>query len=210
MIWGVGTGRCGTTSYAEEIGGLHEPGHSTHLKHLAKGYYPRGFYANEIKGHLREIMAMGRPAVDNGYSFIIPLIMEVDPVAEIHWLIREPRICIESMWNYGFYGLRDGKEEVMRVSPLSWPDHFTRLMKLTWYWISTNRKIAHDAPGARIVRTDELSLRLASKGDYIKPDWSPFELDYPPWKGSGAIRARTTAATWRPSRCARTVNSSPA
>ena len=84
MIWGVGTGRTGGTSYAKQVHGVNEP-------HPWLG--PDCDPHEVIQGRLKK----GVPTVDFRQSMVIPVITEVDPTATIVWLIRNPWDCVRSM-----------------------------------------------------------------------------------------------------------------
>lgn len=181
MIWGVGTGRCGTTTYAHLIGARHEPPPSIHMKQHIVYYYQLGAFRVSILDMLKGIHEHRRDNVDNGYSFVIPLIYEVDPMAEIHWLIREPKSCVNSMFRHGFFGLRKGKPSIIRVKPHEWPEGYDRLMQICWYWKETNERILKDARDPKIILTESLPRETVlgeNALDIPMPEWEDKHIEY--------------------------------
>lgn len=98
MRWGVGTGRCGTRSLAEQLGGIHEP---------SPGLVgPRVKQLEILRGRLSK----GLPSVDRLQSFAIPLIAQVDPSAHVLWLARDPWGCVPSMLQTAHEGIQTLEE----------------------------------------------------------------------------------------------------
>ena len=98
MIWGTGTGRCGTKSLAKDLGGLHEP--QPWFGDLAKKYYYGNTLSPEDEQELYAIIhdriALNTPTVDVNYSYILPLIDKLDPYAFFVFVFRHPIDCISS------------------------------------------------------------------------------------------------------------------
>jgi len=153
MIWGIGTGRCGTKSYANQIGGVHEA--KPRIYHTSYLYYKSGGGGEALlMDDLREHMNIGKPLIHNRYSFVIPVIKKIDFSPEFHWLIREPKSCIESMYRYGFY--TDNDSRICQDDMKDW----SRLRKLCWYYTETNRIIKEQAIPRKLILTETLTEKI--------------------------------------------------
>ena len=85
MIWGVGTGHCGTHSLAQWLELKHEPRRQALTAHMEYYFEPLPPQMREdVLGVLRE----GGDMVDSHLSPLIPLILEADPDARFAWVWR--------------------------------------------------------------------------------------------------------------------------
>jgi hypothetical protein len=92
MIWGIGTGKCGTSSLASYFGGLHEPSPGIRT----------GKRAKEV---LLERINLGSPLIsDMAQHQVIPEIIEVDPDYKFVWLVRNP-------WDYVASRMAEGRNK---------------------------------------------------------------------------------------------------
>jgi len=139
MIWGLGTGRCGTRSLAAQYGGLHEP--KPWFKEEARNYWMHG--EEELLRHrIKERAKLDTPlVVDFKQSWCIPLILEIDPDARFVWLIRDAVDCVNSMVAGKWWSDRDW-HGTRRIEPRAgWTPLDGRMNKCVWYWLTTNRII---------------------------------------------------------------------
>lgn len=141
MIWGVGTGRCGTKSLAVLVNGEHEgfPGLGKWVA-MVLANEPQGD-PEKVKQILRHRLREGKPSVDYAQSYVMDWIEEIDPDAEFIALFREPVTCIESMLRLEWWSETD---QFGRFKPRpmgAWPDDATRLDKAIWHWSFTNQRI---------------------------------------------------------------------
>ena len=107
MIWAPGTGRCGTRSLARVFGGVREPQPWFEAEPVE---YALGRRDHEpfLRQRLTDRLALDVPAVvDLKHSYLIPLIVGVDPDARFIWLVRHPMLCIGSFLAGGAWTERD-------------------------------------------------------------------------------------------------------
>lgn len=146
MIWGVGTGRCGTRSLAVQLGGEHEP--KPWLKHEA-AYYARGLVDthdpewNELIHRLNDRRDHDTPIiVDLKHSYVMDLIEAVDLDAHFVVMFRNPFDCIASFMLGGAFTDQDWQgDRKLRTNDQQLFDSMTRLEKVTWFWVRTNIRI---------------------------------------------------------------------
>lgn len=141
MIWGVGTGRCGTHLLAKNLDGVHEP-HPRIVADATKFW--QEIHTGELLEKLRERMELDTPAIiDHKNSVVIPAILRVDPDAEFIWLIRDPADCVESSLRAKLYK-RDQSDhwDGNRLAPREgFPKYFDALDKNIWRYYTINRTI---------------------------------------------------------------------
>jgi len=139
MIWGVGTGRCGTKSMAEDLEGLHEP--KPWLSELPAHYYRGLCGSDRLLPLLKERRRLDTPAiVDLKHSYIMNLIENVDPEGEFAYVIRSPFLCIASFLAGGSWTEQDWYGD-RKIQPAEgWRDE-TRLEKAIYHWVVTNEII---------------------------------------------------------------------
>jgi hypothetical protein len=172
MIWGVGTGRCGTRSLAGQLGGLHEP-----VPRLEE--HPVQYKCDinkDVRGllieRLQERLDLGATAiVDLKHSYVVDLICEVDPDAKFIWMLREPVPCISSLLNGGAFTETDWNGQ-RKWRPLGgWPKDMSRESKVIAYWIYLNSLIMRSLIVIQnqwqLVLTNSLTVR-----DNVYPDQS--------------------------------------
>ena len=143
MIWGVGTGRCGTMSLAKQLGGVHEPGGLGRVMPWMR--YGLACDWESLSLDLLERSEREVPViVDPRHSYVIPLIREVDPDAQFVWIYRDPVECIESWLARGNW--RDGSDDAgTRYSPEGgYPKVWWRFEKGIWFWREVNSRIRRD------------------------------------------------------------------
>ena len=165
MQYVVGTGRCGTATIAQQLGGVHEPRPSI-VKEAFDYYMGNRQFIGELAKKLRIRAAMDTPVIsDNRQSYVIPLIREIDPDAEFIVLIREPRACIASMLHRGAYQRPKWYWDIYRPRPCTgFPANWTPVMKVGWLWRETYRVILADVGTTRFraIFTSELGDKVAN------------------------------------------------
>ena len=160
MKWGVGTGRCGTKSLSIILGGVHEavPFIQDEAALYRDGSRDKAILQT-LKRKLRKHYLRGLPAVDIQFSYVIPLIVEVDPDAEFVWAIRNPKDMVASAMHKNLYGrtLENAVErwgrfgefklhlDKLRIRPKGdlW-DKTSQLFRCYWYWVTVNKLIERD------------------------------------------------------------------
>ena len=151
MLWGVGTGRCGTMTMAVALGGLHEPRPWIHEE--ATRYW-RGDRSKELLDRLENKMMhklrTELPIMDLKFSYIIPFIKRrIDPEAKFLWMIRNPHEFVRSAIAKNWYKrTEDNCKWVLwdldrwRITPGGgFDDDCSQVFKCYWYWWATNRCI---------------------------------------------------------------------
>ncbi len=138
MVWGVGTGHCGTTLLANNMKGRHQP--APKLMCSAPEYYnyperaPKGLY-----GELEKLRDLDTPiVVSHKYSLCMDAIIYVDPKAEFIWLLRDPSDTIRSDMQRGLYDRKTPDKWVTnRIKPTNgFPAYFQTIDKTIWrYWL---------------------------------------------------------------------------
>ena len=123
MIWGVGTGRCGTAGLAVQLGGEHER-----------------------QGSVAELAAGGhRAVVDPAFWRVIPSIYEADPAARFVVIYRDPVEVVESLLSVGIFRCEfDELNKVpyaWNVRPPVWPGTWEPYQKAAWLWRTINSRI---------------------------------------------------------------------
>lgn len=137
MIWGVGTGRCGTHTLAELLEIPHEP----RPKPMVEGveWWQGRRNKEEILPIIRDRMRWGG-CVDLHNVPILPLILEMDPESTIVWVWRGFEKVAKSMTKPGhdYWGKlkRDWSEFLYPRG--GWPERYTREDKMFWYWCTVN------------------------------------------------------------------------
>ncbi len=156
MIWGVGTGRCGTKSLAKSLGGIHEP--QPWFQDEPKKWWLSGEPSAELALTILDRREMDTPiVVDFKHSYIMPLIKQIDPKASFVWVIREPVQCIKSMVHGKWWGETDnnGANLIEPYAGFFWG--LTRVYKCIWYYEKVNREIyKHIKDISLIVYTEDL------------------------------------------------------
>ena len=148
MKWALGTGRCGTHSYAAQTGGLHEPkpailraGEAWADERLGR----RGDAYDDTAAILRTRAVLGAPCVaDLHQSWAIDIIREVDPEPSFVWLVRPPEELVRSMLGGNWWHPRNAAarhDETLWHPPGGWPEDAARLDKITLYWRGVNEAI---------------------------------------------------------------------
>lgn len=142
LIWGIGTGRCGTKSLSKILGGLHEP-RPWPLQRAA--YHARCISTKEdeniLRDVLRERLAMDTPAVvDLHQSFCMDVIEEIDPTAEFAFIARNPALCVSSFLTVGGFTEQDKFGEYKAQPRIGFAGE-TRLERVIFHWVYTNTRI---------------------------------------------------------------------
>jgi hypothetical protein len=152
MIYVVGTGRCGTTKYAQLHNLLHEP------IGIRKRLPTRRGLIKRLKERMRRAKKLGKNGVsDFRQSFCIEEIAKVDKDAEFVWLIRNPNDCIGSFLRRGWYA---GEDIIKyRIYPEGgFPEEYTHKQRVGWYWITANRHIENTILpyNHKVINTDNI------------------------------------------------------
>ena len=159
MIYVVGSGRCGTATLARKLGGLHEP-EPTIIAEATDYYLGKRSCLPELCRKLRARAQLPTPAIsDPKQSTVIPLIVELDPSAELIVLVREPTASIASMAARGAYQRPNWIWDQHRLRPRTgFPADWSPIMKLGWLWVETYRVIfsSLDSRAYRLMFTSDL------------------------------------------------------
>lgn len=151
MIWGLGTGRCGTKSLAVALGGLHEP--KPKINDLAVDYARQGGAVDErtrgyaeLEDRLKQRMDLAREKgapiiVDLQNSYVLPLIRLVDPDAAFVVMFRNPFDTIASFMLGGAFTKRDGYGQHKLMPAEGWPGQQSRIHRVSYHWRQTNNTI---------------------------------------------------------------------
>lgn len=180
MIWGVGTGRCGTKSLAEDLGGVHEPqpwlGEDAILCH-----YGDKAARSRTMDKLRERFQSRKPCVDLAHSWLIPEILEVDPGAMFIWVIRRPTQCVHSFLAGGSWTERDFHGTRKWYPRAGWPDDFTRFDKACEYWREVNMLIWEERNACPerfgVIQTERLVNHENKYPERIRYEFSDEEIN---------------------------------
>lgn len=173
MIYAVGTGRCGTKSYADQTGGLHEP--DKVFGYLCMLYDLTGQRFTQLINMIRVRKDLATPCIsDWKQSFVIDLIREFDKDAKFVWLLRNPISTIKSYMRRGKY------EDIVRPGiAVKFPDEWGDFEKFCWLWKATNLLIEDNLKDAdfEVVRTRTLSTH-ANKGRSNPIAWTDKMEEY--------------------------------
>ncbi len=142
MIWGVGTGRCGTRSLSKHLGGLHEPRPwplwraAHHARCLSTDSDEK-----ELLQILRDRLAMDTPAVvELHQSFCMDVIEKLDPAAEFAYIARNPALCVSSFLTGGGFTEQDTFGEY-KAQPRNGFTTESRLERVIFHWVYVNTRI---------------------------------------------------------------------
>jgi hypothetical protein len=173
MIWGIGTGRCGTRSLAVELGGVHEPQPWFGPESVA-AYWGDHAAQAACQQRLAARAALPVPVVsDLHQSWLIPLICEVDSQAHFIWMIRNPAEVVASFLAGNGWTAQNQYGASLWRPQGGWPESLSRFGKALTYWLEVNRLIAHDlqACGAPWERRLTSSLQAHENRYPTSPDW---------------------------------------
>lgn len=155
MLWGVGTGRCGTKSLADQMGGLHEPEPS--IKEEALERMSSGAIMPTLIDKIINRSKLDVPIIsDNKQSFVIDLIADYDKDAKFIWLLRDPLSTSISLASRGEWG------SILRYQPkLEEFDELPLIRKCAMYWLHKNLLIEKSLCGLKydVIFTDRLDVR---------------------------------------------------
>jgi len=174
MIFGCGSGRCGTRSLATQLGGLHEP--EPWLKEEPVQWQCDGDtdVRESLIANLTARAKKDTPIiVDLKHSYVIDLICEVDPYAEFIWMLRNPVDCISSLLNGGAWTKTDWHGARKWRPKGGWNDKVCRERRVLTYWIQINnlihRSLAESGMPWKLVLTESLTAHenVYSKRDRI-------------------------------------------
>ncbi len=184
MIWGIGTGRCGTKSLSKHLNGLHEP--EPWPLHRA-AYHARLISSQEDEQELRAILKkridLGAPAVvDLHQSFCLDVIEEIDPKAEFAFIARNPAACISSFLTGGGFTDRDVFGEY-KAQPIGGFHNESRLQRVVFHWVYTNELIYTHLMRTRrpfkCWRTEDMGeIRENAYPPHLKTDFTKDEAAY--------------------------------
>lgn len=158
MIWGVGTGHCGTRSLAQWLDVPHEPKRGELGDHM-KTYF--GSLPPELEQRLRQMLSTteGRGMVDSHLSPLIYLIQQADPEARIVWVWRDYPHVRRSHMRIGV------RQFVNTIHPTGgFNDWLSLEDKVWWYWYTCNMGIYQQLLNFKrdhwvIVEADRLPVR---------------------------------------------------
>lgn len=148
MLWGIGCHRSATLSLAQDLGGVHEP--QPRLEematywHLAPEDDQARFHAEQVlRATLQDRLAANTPCIDPAQSYVIPLILEIDPEATFTWSIRNPMLVVSSLYlASSVWKSNDTSEGQGLIYPKEgWGKEDDRLDKAIYYWVETNKVI---------------------------------------------------------------------
>jgi hypothetical protein len=169
MIWGLGTGRCGTHSLAREIGGAHEPERPTmvHTARVANGFFS---HEPEVRATLKSFIEERQPIVNLHLVPVLPLILELDPDPSFIWVWREYVDVMQSQLQPGHsYWQENARDWTEFMYPFNeWrhmPTYFQE-QKGLWYWTAVNTEILRymmlvPRETWHIIHTNDLEIRDA-------------------------------------------------
>lgn len=178
MIWGVGTGRCGTKSLAKELGGVHEP--TPWLHDEPKRWYLSGNPDSPLELIIVMRAELDTPiVVDFKNSFMMRLILTIDIRAKFIWIIREPVDCIRSMMKGKWFQGGDNPGEDL-IHPWSeWDKWQDSLDKCIWYYRTVNEHILkYNRYVSAVYFTEDLEAWDNKYPADIKYSFTTEELDY--------------------------------
>lgn len=137
MIWGVGTGRCGTHTLADLLKLPHEP----NPKPMTSGveWWRERTHEDEILPIIEDRMKLGG-CVDLHNVPILPLILAMDPEPTIVWIWRGFEKVAKSMTKPGhdYWGELNRDWTNFLYPRTGWPSHYNREHKMFWYWCTVN------------------------------------------------------------------------
>ncbi|MEE8115187.1 MAG: hypothetical protein V3T23_12650 [Nitrososphaerales archaeon] len=140
MIYGVGTGRCGTKSLAKELGGVHEP--EPWFIDEPKRWYLSGNDNIALNSMIKSRSELDTPiVVDFKQAYMMSLILRIDVRAKFIWIIREPVSCIKSMVKSKWYGETDNNGANLLEPWSGWDEGQSRIDKCIWYYRTVNEHI---------------------------------------------------------------------
>jgi hypothetical protein len=157
MIWVIGTGRCGTKSYAVWKGGVHEPRPS--IRQEALQYYYKQDKSEALMEKLKDRLKYGLCS-DNCQSLVIAPIVSIDKKAKFVWLIRNPNDCIHSFMRRGGW---NAYIETLKIEPKKgFHEHWGDLQKFTWYYWFLNgiiaQRLSETGASFEIVHTEDIPV----------------------------------------------------
>ena len=181
MIWGVGTGRCGTKSLAKELGGVHEP--EPWYTDEPKTRWLTGVESYTLKEMIKYKAQLDTPiVVDFKSSYMIGLILRVDPGAKFIWIIREPVQCIKSLLKGKWYGDTDKQGENLLEPWMGFNRGVyddSRFHKCCWYYHMVNEHIyRYKRYVSAVYFTEDLEVHENKYPADITIDLTDIELDY--------------------------------
>lgn len=162
MIWGMGTGRCGTKSLARFLGGEHEPQPWIRDEGI-RAFFGEPVAVSQAKVKLKERLAAGVPCVDLKHSFLIKQIEELDANAAFVWVARDPVATVQSFLSGGSWTVVNQYGRDLWRPRHGWQNMESRIEKAAAHWWHTNMiclnhfRRHHDT---RLILCDELPVRL--------------------------------------------------
>lgn len=169
MLWGLGTGRCGTHSLAREIGGLHEPNKPIMVQ-TARAANGNNDAICRVRAQLKSFVDEGKPIVNLHFVPVLPLILEVDPDPSFVWVWREYVDVMQSQLQpahrYWEEGYRDWTEFMYPFNEWRFMPNYFQEEKGLWYWTAVNTEILRymmlvERDAWHILHTDQLAFRDA-------------------------------------------------
>jgi len=144
MIWGLGTGRCGTHSLAKEIGGEHELDRPTMIQ-TARAANGDNNARCAVQAKLKSFIDEGKPIVNLHFVPVLPLILELDPDPSFVWVWRGYARVMQSQLQgshcYWEEGYRDWTEFMHPFNEWEYMPTYFQEQKGLWYWTAVNTEI---------------------------------------------------------------------
>lgn len=169
MIWGMGTGRCGTKSLSRFLDGDHEP--QPWIRDEAiRTFYDEPVAKAMVLPKLKERLHVGRPCVDLKHSYLIREIMELDASAEFVWVVREPVATVASLLSGGSWTEVNQYGRDLWRPRGGWVNMESRIEKAVAHWWHTNMIcLNHFKRDGRtkLMLCDELPVRMNVYPDRI-------------------------------------------
>jgi hypothetical protein len=101
----VGSGRCGTRSFAEFFDTIHEPNPDPVVQTASS--YSHGWFTDEQAATLLSTCRWPNVIVDYKQSELMPVTARMDPLPVYLWLVRNPADTVASMVAKGWYDPAD-------------------------------------------------------------------------------------------------------
>jgi len=192
--WILGCPRSGTKSAAQEYGGVHEP--QPWIDGMAQEYYRRladleswDSLEPALRGIIEERRDLNVGCVsDQAHSYVIPLILQIDPDPSFVWLLRDPFSWIASILSANSW---DG--EFWKPFPTEGYEHPNRPDQIQCainFWLRTNQRIdkwLFRPEGTSTEKRTTLSLKPHLNRHSASPDfrfsaWESQEIAYHCWE----------------------------
>jgi hypothetical protein len=166
MVWGVGTGRCGTQSLVQEREGMHLPVADDNILRALALAWAQGSTTEADERVLRLSIDSWRQTeypilVDWYFSYIMDLIEEEDPDAGFVFVYRDPVKCCASMFRDSWWVKRDVR---CLDSGVTHPKLSENVLSVVNRYIITNdliaRHLGNSSNNYEVLRTEDLKVHI--------------------------------------------------